>query len=172
MPKPTKRPELDQARVKELFDYKEDGTLYWKIPLNKSTKIGDKAGTKNPNDKGYIRVKINGYEYAIHRLIYLWHTGESPTVVDHIDHNRQNNRIENLRAATHGHNSWNAVLRQDAKIKVKGVTYRPGKRKPWIAELRVNGKRVLHLSCYTLDEAERAVKEARRAYHKGYHYDG
>lgn len=172
MPKPKKRPELTQAQVRRLFAYSENGYLTWRVALNKATKIGDRAGTSSDSPKEYSRVKINGWEYALHRLIYLWHTGESPTIVDHIDHNRQNNRIENLRPASFSDNSRNALLRNDAQIKVKGVTYRPGKRKPYVAELRVNGKRVLHLSCFTLQEAERAVKEARRIYHKDFHCDG
>ena len=172
MPKAKTRPELSRAEVRLLFAYHPEGYLIWRMPLNKATKVGDKAGTLSPNDKGYLRVKVRGYEDAIHRLVYLWHTGESPPIVDHIDHDRQNNRIENLRAAGTKENSWNAVLRQDAKVRVKGVTYRPGKKSPYVAELRVNGKRVLHKSFQTLREAERAVKEARRAYHKGFHYDG
>lgn len=172
MPKPKKRPELTQAQVRRLFAYHDDGYLVWRVALNKATKVGDVAGTKAKNDKGYLRIKINGWEYAVHRLVYLWHTGESPPVVDHIDHNRINNKIENLRAATLSDNSRNAVLRSDAQLKVKGVTYRPDKRKPYIAELRVNGKRVLHLSCYTLEEAERAVREARRIHHREFRCDG
>ena len=172
MPRPSTRPKLTKAEVRLLFDYHPDGYLTWKMPLNKATKVGDRAGTLNPNDKGYIRCKIRGWEYAVHRLIFLWHTGESPTIVDHEDHNRQNNKIENLRAAGTRENSWNAVLRQDAKVRVKGVTFRPGKKSPWVAELRVNGKRVLHKSFQSLAEAERAVREARRVYHKGFHFDG
>lgn len=172
MPKPKTRPQLTQAEVRKLFAYHEDGYLVWRVRLNKATKIGERAGTTKGNDKGYLRIKVHGWEYAVHRLVYLWHTGESPTIVDHIDHNRQNNKISNLRSASFSHNSWNAVLRKDAQIKVKGVTYREGKKSPWVAELRVNGKRVLHKSFQTLEEAERAVKEARRIYHKGFHEDG
>lgn len=172
MPKPTERPVLTQAQVRKLFAYHDDGYLVWRVALNKSTKVGSKAGTKNANDKGYLRIKINGWEYAVHRLVYLWHTGKNPPIVDHIDHCRTNNKIDNLRAATTGQNSWNALLRNDAQLKVKGVTYRAGKNKPYIAELRVNGKRVLHLSCFTLEEAERAVREARRVHHRGFYSDG
>lgn len=172
MPKPKIRPVLTQQEVRAIFFYTDDGCLTWRQRLNKSTKIGGVAGTIDEGDKGYLRVKIRGWEYAIHRLIYLWHTGESPTVVDHIDHDRRNNRIENLRAAGYAENSRNALLRDDAKLRVKGVTFRPEKKSPFIAELRVNGKRVLHKSFGSLAEAERAVREARRAYHPQFYCDG
>ena len=172
MPRARKKPSLTQSYVRKIFAYNDDGHLVWRVRLNRSTQIGDRAGTTFPNDRGYLRVKINGWEYAVHRIIYLWHTGEDPQIVDHIDHNRSNNKISNLRAATGSNNSWNARLRKDAKVRVKGVTYRPDKPSPWIAELRVKGKRVLHASFKTLEEAERAVKEARRIHHRGYHYDG
>jgi hypothetical protein len=172
MAKSKKRPELTQAQVRRLFAYNDEGFFTWRVALNKATKIGDRAGTVSANDKGYMRVKIRGWEYAVHRLVYLWHTGESPPMVDHADHDRQNNRIENLRAASASDNSRNATLRSDAKLKVKGVTYRQDKNKPYIAELRVNGKRVMHVSFFTLEEAERAVMEARRVYHGSFHCDG
>lgn len=172
MPKAKVRPVLTHAQVRRLFAYHEDGYLTWMVALNKSTKVGDKAGTQGEGDGGYLRVKINGWEYSVHKLIFLWHTGKSPKIVDHADHNKQNNRIDNLRAATAGENSRNASLRKDAQVKVKGVTYRPGKRSPWVAELRVNGIRVLHASFRTLEEAERAVKEARRAWHGSFYCDG
>ena len=172
MPRPAKRPQVTQADVRRLFAYNDNGTLSWRVALNRSTKPGDTAGCTGGTEKDYVKVKIRGWEYAVHRLVYLWHTGESPRIVDHIDHNRQNNRIENLRSARPSDNSRNALLRNDAKLRVKGVTYRPEKNKPYIAELRVMGKRVLHLSCYTLEEAEQAVKEARRAHHGNFHCDG
>lgn len=172
MPKPRKRPKLTQAQVRRLFAYHDDGYLAWRVALNKATKVGDRAGTQKKGEGGYLRVKIHGWEYAVHRLIFLWHTGESPTIVDHIDNNRQNNKISNLRPAGFGENSQNAVLRRDAKVRVKGVTFRAGKPKPWVAELRVNGKRVLHVSCSTLEEAAAIVKEARRIHHRDFRCDG
>ena len=172
MPRARKKPNLTQAYVRKIFAYHDDGYLVWRVPLNKSTKIGDRAGCSNVNDRGYYRIKINGWEYAVHRIIYLWHKGEHPPMVDHVNGNRGDNRISNLRSATGSNNSWNARLRKDAKVPVKGVTYRPEKPSPWIAELRVKGKRVLHASFKTLEEAAQAVKEARRRYHPGFYSDG
>lgn len=58
---------------------------------------------------GYYRMKFDGQFYRTHRIIYFMHTGIDPAelVVDHIDCNRLNNKVENLRACTQQENTWN-----------------------------------------------------------------
>lgn len=165
------RPDLTQEQVRALFDYREDGYLVWKIKPSKSVARGSLAGSSPEKNEEYRRVKINGWDYAVHRVIYLWHYGESPQVVDHIDRDKRNNRIENLRAATIAQNAWNVDIRTDGKVPYKGITYRPEKKKPWIFELRANGKRVIHQSFSSLKEAVAAAREARRVYHRSFRCD-
>lgn len=156
---------LTQELLQELFDYRDDGTFTWKASPCRRIPAGAVAGTTEPNSRGYMRVKIEGKEYTTHRLVYLYHHGELPEIVDHINRIKDDNKIENLRGATRCQNAWNVEGSPDAKVSSKGITYRRGKPKPWVAELRHNGRRVLHLSCKTRAEAEQAVKEMRRIMH-------
>ena len=88
--------ELTQDLVRALFNYR-DGNLYWKISKSYRIKIGNLAG--RINKQGYRSVGINNKEYRYHRLIYLYHYGYLPKFIDHIDGNKLNNNIDNLRSA-------------------------------------------------------------------------
>ncbi len=72
---------------------------------------------------GYYRMKFQGRFYRTHRIIYFMHTGKDPAelVVDHIDGNRLNNRIENLRACTVQQNLWNAKGKPKRSGLPKGI---------------------------------------------------
>lgn len=63
----------------------------------------------NKDRDGYIRVRINGIEYRAHRIIWEMHNGPIPVgmLIDHIDGNVSNNKIENLRLATRQQNNAN-----------------------------------------------------------------
>jgi hypothetical protein len=83
----------------ELFTY-EDGLL-----------ISNKTGTIycNLDRDGYIRIRISGKEYRAHRIIWEMHHGQiaEGMLIDHIDRDIFNNRIENLRLATRQQNNAN-----------------------------------------------------------------
>ena len=156
---------MTYEQVRDLFDYREDGNLVWKVKPNKSIPIGAVAGLKPTTKEKYRRVKINGWDHALHRVIFLWHHGWLPKVVDHRNQNKFDNKIENLRAATVAQNTQNVNASPRGKVPYKGITHRPEKRLPWIVELRCNGKRVIHQSCKTLKEAKVIANEARRYFH-------
>ena len=68
------------------------------------------AGHRHKN--GYVIVEICGTSYAVHRIIWTLHNGDfdSGLVVDHIDGNKHNNSISNLRIVTHKENARNKLL--------------------------------------------------------------
>jgi hypothetical protein len=109
---------VTQDYLKEIFEYK-DGSLYWKKSRPHVT-LGMKAGHLKQDD-GYIRIAIDKKAYYAHRLIYIFHHGFCPKTLDHIDTNRSNNKIENLRPATNSKNGANRKLGSNSKTGFKGV---------------------------------------------------
>jgi hypothetical protein len=122
--------------VRELFDYK-DGNLFWKQP-GKGRTVGAKVGSLMLN--GYISLNVKGRYFFVHRLIYLFHTGKWPELIDHIDCNKANNRIENLREVNKSENGFNVnELRKNNVSGFNGV-YWDKRACKWVAQCRVNLK--------------------------------
>lgn len=155
-----------QELVQSLFDYK-DGVLYWRrATSNRNHKmVGKMAGWVG--DQGYAKININGKAYSAHRLIFMFHHGYMPNQVDHVDGDRGNNRIENLRAATHEQNAQNAKLRCNNTSGIKGVSFN-ARRKKWIVQLRCNRRHVYVGGFDDIELAELAAVEVRDLYHKEY----
>jgi hypothetical protein len=128
---------ITQERVRELFDY-QDGKLVWKKRTGPRSNPNQAVGSLMP--QGYLRVKFDKKNYLVHRLVYLWHTGEMPVFIDHKDQNKSNNKIENLRPATKGQNNCNTKLRKDNKSGFCGV-YWHKVAGAWSAEISVNMKK-------------------------------
>jgi len=157
--------ELTQQLVREYFDYK-DGSLYWKIKLNPKVKIKNIASyiIKGKYCNRNV-VNISGVRYLQSRLIFLYHHGYLPDRVDHEDRNTLNDRIENLRAATHSQNMKNRGSARNSTSKYLGVNLNKALNK-WAAGIRINKTRK-HLG-YFLIEREAALAYNREAvrYHK------
>ena len=153
--------ELTQDLLRELFNYK-DGHLYWKSKPNSRIDISKPAGSIW---NGYVRIRINGKSYRAHRLVFLVHHGYLPKEIDHIDGNKSNNAIENLRPATHSQNAHNAGKRKDNTSGFKGVTwYKPAKK--WLARIKFKGKQN-HLGYFdTAEQAYAAYCQAANKLHK------
>lgn len=152
---------VTQALLKELFDYK-DGQLVHRSS-GKSAVI--KAGKKR-----YARVTVNGKAESLHRMIYLWHHGYLPEVVDHIDNNRENNHIENLREVTQQQNCLNRKHHANSKSPYKNVYLQPPTKNPewkrnWVVSIMVKGKRKYIGSFEDLELADLVATEARNLYH-------
>ena len=112
---------LTQEALKEEFDYR-DGKLFRKIKRPNS-QIGKEAGTPAEVREG-IFYKYNWFKgtfYRTHRLIYMWHHGFMPKIIDHIDGDTLNNNIENLRSVTLGQNRQNSKINKNNKTGHKGI---------------------------------------------------
>lgn len=139
---------ITQEKLKELFDYREDGFLVRKYMANGRALADEEVG--NDSGKGYYQTKIEGKRYLVHRLIFLFHHGFLPTFIDHIDGNRSNNRIENLRPATKEQNGQNMGKRKGTSTQFKGVSFAKGKGK-WVAYISHNCK-LIYLGIFSSPE--------------------
>ena len=152
---------VTQAYLKEIFDYK-DGDLIWKVQKSNNVKIGRKAGSRN--NEGYIQTSLDGNKYKNHRLIWMWHYGFFPELIDHIDHKPSNNKIENLRIATQSQNFMNRPKMSNNKSGFKGVSFHKD-RKKFQATIKLNGKQV-YLGLFSCPkQAHDAYCDAAKKYH-------
>jgi hypothetical protein len=156
--------ELTQELLKKHFRY-EDGFLYWidfsKRPTAKKTALGYEM----PN--GYISLKFLKKTTYAHRIIFLYHYGYTPNFIDHINGNKSDNRIENLRDVTRCQNMMNVKKSSKNTSGYKGVSFHKN-RKKWIAQIKLN-KKNFHLGVF--ESAEKAYEEYCRVaieYHGEY----
>lgn len=113
--------------------------------------------TWNVLKKGYAHCRINGKIKYLHRIIM---NAPDDMVVDHINRNTKDNRIENLRICTRLNNVCNSVGQSTSTSKYKGVSWKTDKRK-WRASIKLNGK-TFHLG-YFNDELSAAKVYNERA---------
>jgi len=140
-----------QAEVKARLHYDETTGVFTWLASGRRVSAGMRAGSVT--NKGYIRIKINAFPYPAHRLAWLYVHGEWPsTVVDHIDNDKLNNRISNLRLATHSQNCANQKRRITNKSGFKGVSLKTGLDR-WQAVFRREGKNHYLGSFKTKEEA-------------------
>ena len=147
------------------FEYKE-GKLLWKIAKGSRTDLlGKDAGNKR--EDGYIRIKINNRLYMAHRLIFLMKNGYLPNEIDHIDGNRTNNCIENLREVSKSENAQNRKMPINNSSGIKGVCWHKTAKK-WYVQLQAD-KKIKYFGIYDdLELAELVAIEARDKYHGKY----
>jgi len=130
--------EITYDLIRELFDYHKDGHLVWKVPISRSTKKGDRVTYQNT--MGYVVVFIENKPYYAHRIIWLWHHGYVPeNNLDHINRNKSDNRIENLREVSQQCNMRNSKTNTRNKTGVKGISYDDSREK-YVAQIRAFGK--------------------------------
>ena len=152
--------ELTQELVREFFEYNpETGILRHKIARG-NVRIGDEAGCVLST--GYLQTAIYGKRYLAHRIAFLHYHGFLPEVLDHIDNVKSNNAIINIREASYRENSFNKKTGSNNTSGVKGVFWDKSK---WRASIRVNGKKEYFGSFENIEDAKKAVEEARIKFH-------
>lgn len=140
-----------QVELKSLLDYDPmTGMLIWKLRTSKqlsnprSLKIfnaqyAGKTALNSTNNRQYKCGRINGICVLTHQIIFILIYGYKPKFIDHIDHNRANNILTNLREVTRTQNQQNRIIPSNNKSGIVGVRW-DEKLNKWEVCIGVNGK--------------------------------
>ena len=99
--------------IRKNFIYNDDGTF---------TRLDRRNSTGSLDKDGYLIIKIKGKQYKAHRLVYAYFNGRFPTMeIDHINRDRLDNRIENLRETDRQGNVDNTTKKVNTDTGVVGI---------------------------------------------------
>jgi hypothetical protein len=155
---------LTQQRLRELLHYDPLTGLFTRLVAASNAPAGSAAGSLA--NIGYLRISVDGARYLAHRLAWLYVHGEWPQQeIDHINGDKIDNRIANLRDASRGVNCQNIrAARRDSKTGLLGVYERRGR---FTACIEVSGRTVTLGDCATPTEAHAVYLQAKREFHAG-----
>lgn len=156
----------------EWFSYDPDtGIVSWKKSPSTSIKQGRAAGTPcGKGSKKYWNIKFRGGYILAHHVAFFLSFGRLPTAeVDHIDGDGLNNRLKNLREATHASNMKNMRMNSRNTSGIAGVHFNK-KVGRWESTICANGKRIFLGNFNDKSEAASARKQAERTlgFHKNH----
>ena len=158
----------------DLFEYRPEGVLVWKNPRSKTKKSGQVVGGRRRDGRQQVMLVFEGknYLYLVYRIIWLLHHGAWPSkTIDHIDGDRTNDQIENLRDISQkGNNENRTMCLSTSSTGVLGVSYYKDTER-YRANIGVSNKdgvrRQVCLGLFnTVEEASAAYLEAKEKYHK------
>jgi len=159
---------ITQEYLKSRLIYNSDtGVFIWLKNKSNNVKIGSVAGGKAA--MGYSRIMIDGSNYKSHRLAWLYCNGNLPNMIDHMDGNRSNNAIENLRDVSSIENSRNMKMYSTNSSGVVGVRL-DKKSNKWHARINVKSK-LIHLGYFFEKESAiiaRVEAEIKYGFHENH----
>lgn len=155
---------LTQEYIKSILNYnKETGCFTWNESLGKRIHAGEKAGYLNSN--GYWRITIKKNVYPAHRIAWMYIYGSWPKHdIDHINRDRSDNRISNLREANRAENCQNKSIACNNTSGHQGIVWHKAKMR-WQAQITINGKQIYLGRFKTIDEALTARINAKSIMH-------
>lgn len=169
-PKPRIRPKVPHDTKKMTVERAIEALRYdpaTGLIYRKSAK-GERANVPagHVHKNGYVKINLDSVIISAHRFAWMIFYGEIPKgQIDHIDRNKGNNRIENLRLVNHQINQQNRGMpSRNNKTGFLGVTKMHGKFR---ASIRFGGKQVTIGFFNSPEEASEAYKNAKRVLHEG-----
>lgn len=163
---------IKSHELKELLNFDQGtGFFTWKVSPGPRSQVhpGDIAGSLSGD--GYWQIKIKGKVHKAHRLAWIFVHGSMPDMIDHINGNRSDNRMINLRVCDRFSNMWNMKRSSRNSSGVKGVSW-SNQLSKWKAQLTIK-KHCLHLGYFEdLELASLVVSEARDKFHHAFSRQG
>jgi hypothetical protein len=127
---------IERSELQKLLAYDpETGVFIWRVAV-KNVRAGDIAGGIVGN--GYRHIQLARRAYKAHRLAWFYVYGEWPSAdIDHINRDKDDNRIANLRLAAMWQNKANGGALSNNTSGYRGVSFEKGR---WRARLMVSGR--------------------------------
>lgn len=149
----------------EILDYLNvnivTGIIIWKQKSSRKTVLGSIAGTFKD---GYRDVVFRRKHYRIHHIIWRVAKGYWPKELDHVNRNKSDNRIVNLREADRAEQAWNTGLSRDNTSGIKGVSWHK-KSRMWRVRINVRNEQIYLGIFKDKSDAERRHQQAVKHYH-------
>jgi hypothetical protein len=160
---------LTAERLREVLDY-NPGTGEFRRKISGSNRVKPGAVAGSLMGLGYLLSYVDGCRYLNHRLAWLYVHGYWPAAhIDHINGVRSDNRLANLREASHAQNLAHRVkLDKDNRSGYRGVSWCKARRK-WSAEVRHNGQRRRLGRFDNIEDAAKAYEAAARELFGGFY---
>ena len=148
---------INQERLKQVFSYDKDSGIFTHLRSYGRVKKGDIPVTKD--NSGYLLTSVDGKKYRQHQLAFLYVYGFMPKEIDHINGNKADNRISNLREVNRSQNNQNHKnLRKNNKTGFRGVSVT--KNGKFLSRIYISGKSI---DLGVFDNAESASIEYKKA---------
>jgi hypothetical protein len=155
---------LTAERLREVLHYDPETGVFTRLQTLGRGRAGAVAGCLRPD--GYLEIGVDYGQYLVHRLAWLYtYSKWPPHHIDHINSDRLDNRVSNLRLATSAENGQNRCgANRHSKSGVLGVSWDESRQK-WVVQIKLDRKRV-HMSRHTtLDEAAEVRRQLELRYH-------
>jgi hypothetical protein len=154
----SRKPDFSPEFLRSIMSYDpKTGKFAWLVRTSIRISVGDPVGFLGNN--GYLATRIDGRYFLLHRLAWYHLRGEwPPEQIDHINQNRTDNRIDNLRLANNQQNSFNSTLKPTNTSGFRGVAR--SKAGTWRARIMINGADIYLGSFKTKENAALAYNFA------------
>jgi len=163
---PKRQPTTDIAEIQRRFSLNtETGRITSNVPFGRWGRFpaGSFVDTYiMPN--GYRVTIFDGKDYYSHYIAWILHTGKAPDgEIDHVNHDKADNRPDNIRDVSHAENQWNLPVNSRNKLGIKGVNMRTSTT--YQAKIFANGQRYYLGTFTTLCGAINARRKAEQIHH-------